>query len=193
MRPNTPSYTNLKYALCIYVKEYLLTAMRVRKEGRNGQTPHHLDTDGLSLVEQLEPLELDQFVHLAVTKMCQKHTFPLFCIETLNSATETLIHRLAETCLLDDFTRAGASQEMLMSLFGLRKVEVSTLRNRLKLNLPSGRPKAPTPAEIETVKAEWEACPDVLDCRLRLYATSIEANLPLHRVWHILQSHLRQI
>jgi len=194
MKQKKGTFTSaLKYSLCSYVKEYLTAVIHASYEGRFKREIFGLDTSYAAKLCTMTPLQLDQFCAYSTEQMICKSGFPLFCLATLNDLEARLNVQKAEQTLIDDFVSAGATQEMLHELFGLRRVEISALRSRLQLNTPIGRPKAPTEQQIQRVEACWSILPSEIDPRFRIYLTHRDSAIDIQQVWSVLRGRLRLV
>lgn len=187
--------TALRHALVDYVRAYLISTVKLYQEGKGSRhdSQHSLSTPVLKMLRGLAVLEFEEFTQYAVAKMIQRYRFPQFCMETLEACGEMLMRQGAETVMVRDFGVAGASQEMLQRLFGLRRTEVTALRSNLNITLKSGRPRKPDPDNDSKVMNVWHGLPSELDDRLRLYLTYLEADVSINDAWEVVKKQVPRL
>ncbi|HSG02091.1 MAG TPA: STY4526/YPO1902 family pathogenicity island replication protein [Marinobacterium sp.] len=178
-----PSQAAMKFALSTYLREYLFAAMRTQREGKAKSARHGLPSHFVRAVEGLDSAELEQFVQFAVARMSRSDTPLCFSIDELRNTEKYLLDLTSEKILIQDFARAGASQQMLTELFGLRKVDVSSVRTKMNITSSPGRPRALSDEERQRVDHAWSEMPHELDPRMRLLLVALEVELPLTQVF----------
>ena len=186
-RLSTP--VGVRIALQVLIKETLAAGCRSFRDSKTFWKQVGLDENLLREVEELNVQEFDEFTAMVTHYMLMNDL--RFDVEVLNRSANLLIRQKAENHLLNEFVSAGASTPMLRDLFGLRSHDIVTIRERLGVSQPGGRPRRASREDAAEIMRCWFAQLASVDVRLRLLWVQQETQLPLTSVFDVVRIHDR--
>lgn len=186
-RVSTP--VSVRIALQVLIKETLAAGCRAFRDSKNFWKQVGFEESLLREVEELNVQEFDEFTAMVTHYMLMNEL--RFDVDILNRSAGLLIRQKAENHLLNEFVTAGASTPMLRDLFGLRSHDIVTIRERLGVMQPGGRPRRANREDAAEIMRCWFAQLASVDVRLRLLWVHQETQMPLTSVFDVVRIHDR--